>query len=179
MLNKLAKSRITSPSAAMAATCNLPRPTFPKIPSFSLLPSRRFILPVLSCRKFPTFSTAAAVVSSGGPLEDLAATVMNPALVCANLLFFNSGYNVQILVEENEPEESLIRRFRREVSKAGIIQECKRRRFFENKKDELKRKKREASRRNRRRYRLGSQTFAVSLPITFFCKKRRKKKAVF
>ncbi|XP_020574421.1 uncharacterized protein LOC110020606 [Phalaenopsis equestris] len=84
------------------------------------------------------------------PVDSLAA-VLNPDLVHANFLFFSSGYNVQILVEENEPEDALLRRFRREVSKAGIIQECKRRMFFENKQEERKRKKREACRRNRRR----------------------------
>ncbi|KAG8058323.1 hypothetical protein GUJ93_ZPchr0002g24807 [Zizania palustris] len=61
------------------------------------------------------------------------------------------GYNVQILVDENEGEESIFRRFRREVMRAGLIQEIKRRRRYESKKDELKRKAREAGRRNRRR----------------------------
>lgn len=55
------------------------------------------------------------------------------------------------MVEEDEPEEKLLGRFRREVFRAGVIQECKRRRFFENKHDKKKRKKREAAKRNRRR----------------------------
>ncbi|CAN6478136.1 unnamed protein product [Victoria cruziana] len=63
----------------------------------------------------------------------------------------STAYNVQIVVDENEAEEALLRRFRREVSRAGIIQECKRRRFFENKQELKKRKAREAGRRNRRR----------------------------
>ncbi|KAG2649083.1 30S ribosomal protein S21, chloroplastic-like [Panicum virgatum] len=61
------------------------------------------------------------------------------------------GYNVQILVDENEGEESIFRRFRREVMRAGVLQEIKRRRRYESKKDEKKRKAREAGRRNRRR----------------------------
>ncbi|GJM90452.1 hypothetical protein PR202_ga06733 [Eleusine coracana subsp. coracana] len=61
------------------------------------------------------------------------------------------GYNVQILVDENEGEESIFRRFRREVMRAGVLQEIKRRRRYESKKDEKKRKQREAGRRNRRR----------------------------
>ena len=61
-------------------------------------------------------------------------------------------YNVQIIVEENEPEEKLINRFRRQVLRAGVIQECKRRRWFENSQDKRKRKSREAAKRNRRRY---------------------------
>nr|CAB3449139.1 unnamed protein product [Digitaria exilis] len=60
------------------------------------------------------------------------------------------GYNVQILVDENEGEESIFRRFRREVMRAGVLQEIKRRRRYENKTDEKKRKAREAGRRNRR-----------------------------
>ncbi|PKU63288.1 30S ribosomal protein S21, chloroplastic [Dendrobium catenatum] len=144
----------------MAAALNLPQPTFPKIPSLpSPLSPSRFFIPASCHRKFPTLSTAAAAVSLAVPLGPLATigsvdsveAMVNPALVYANFLYFKSGYNVQIFVEENEPEEVLLRRFRREVSKAGIIQECKRRRFFENKHDELKRKKREACRRNRRR----------------------------
>lgn len=52
---------------------------------------------------------------------------------------------------EHEPEEKLIGRFRRDVLRAGIIQECKRRRYFETTQEKRKRKAREASRRNRKR----------------------------
>ena len=52
------------------------------------------------------------------------------------------GYNVQIVVDENEGEESIFRRFRREVMRAGVLQEIKRRRRYESKKDERKRKAR-------------------------------------
>lgn len=38
--------------------------------------------------------------------------------------------------------------------RAGVIQECKRRRFHENKQEEKKRKTREAHKRNRRRFAL-------------------------
>ncbi|KAH0450674.1 hypothetical protein IEQ34_021366 [Dendrobium chrysotoxum] len=160
----------------MAAALNLPQPTFPKIPSLpSPLSPSRFSIPASSRRKFPTLSATAAAVSLAVPLGPIATigsvdsveAMVNPALVYANFLYFKSGYNVQILVEENEPEEALLRRFRREVSKAGIIQECKRRRFFENKHDERKRKKREACRRNRRRYRLCSQPFSGLFFIFF------------
>ncbi|MBA0814596.1 hypothetical protein Gohar_020414 [Gossypium harknessii] len=78
-------------------------------------------------------------------------SVISPSLANANTLFFKSAYNIQVIVDDNEPEERLLNRFRREVMKAGVIQECKRRRFFENKQDEKKRKSREAAKRNRRR----------------------------
>ncbi|KAG6620535.1 hypothetical protein I3842_Q063400 [Carya illinoinensis] len=48
-------------------------------------------------------------------------------------------------------EERLLNRFRREVMRAGVIQECKRSRFFENKQDEKKRRNREAAKRNKKR----------------------------
>ncbi|KAL0461775.1 UNVERIFIED_CONTAM: 30S ribosomal protein S21, chloroplastic [Sesamum latifolium] len=78
-------------------------------------------------------------------------SVVCPSLAYANTLFFRSAYNVQVIVDDNEPEEKLLGRFRREVMRAGVIQECKRRRFFENKHEEKKRKSREAAKRNRRR----------------------------
>ncbi|GAB4860513.1 hypothetical protein Ancab_035672 [Ancistrocladus abbreviatus] len=67
------------------------------------------------------------------------------------LITLMGTYNVQVVVDENEPEERLLNRFRREVMKAGVILECKRRRFFENKHDKKKRKSREAAKRNRKR----------------------------
>ncbi|XP_020208261.1 30S ribosomal protein S21, chloroplastic [Cajanus cajan] len=85
--------------------------------------------------------------------EELSAelsAVTNPSHAHANTLFFRSAYNVQVVVDENEPEERLLNRFRREVMKAGVIQECKRRRFFENKQEEKKRKNREAAKRKSR-----------------------------
>ncbi|XP_031119955.1 30S ribosomal protein S21, chloroplastic [Ipomoea triloba] len=79
-------------------------------------------------------------------------SVVCPSLAHANTLFFSS-YNVELIVDGDEPEERLLNRFRREVMKTGLIQECKRRRYFENKQEEKKRKSREAARRNRRRRR--------------------------
>ncbi|KAL0915630.1 hypothetical protein M5K25_016063 [Dendrobium thyrsiflorum] len=147
----------------MAVSCNLLRLPFTMHPSFpSSHSTRPFNYPIPSRRYFTTYSAGAYTSgplrpSTGGPMDPLAA-VVNPALSHANVLFFTSCYNVQILVEENEPEEVLLRRFRREVSKAGIIPECKRRRFFENFQEEKKRKAREAGRRNRRR-RFSGQRF--------------------
>ncbi|KAJ8750093.1 hypothetical protein K2173_014008 [Erythroxylum novogranatense] len=84
-------------------------------------------------------------------LSTALSSVICPSLAYSNALYFRSAYNVQVLVEENETEERLLNRFRREVMKAGVIQECKRRRYFENKQDEKKRKTREAAKRNKRR----------------------------
>lgn len=78
-------------------------------------------------------------------------SVACPALAFANTLFFKSAYNVQLIVRDDEPEEWLIGMFRRKVFRAGVIQESKRRRFFETTQEKRKRKAREAARRNRKR----------------------------
>ncbi|KAL8118477.1 uncharacterized protein LOC141723779 [Apium graveolens] len=78
-------------------------------------------------------------------------SVLCPGLANSNTLFFKSAYNLQVIVGEHEPEEKLIGRFRREVLRAGIIQECKRRRYFETNLEKRKRKVRDAARRNRKR----------------------------
>lgn len=65
-------------------------------------------------------------------------------------MFSTSHYNVEVVLEDDEPEERLLNRFRREVMSAGIIQESKRRKFFENTQDERKRRIRDTAKRNRR-----------------------------
>ncbi|KAK9926714.1 hypothetical protein M0R45_023927 [Rubus argutus] len=83
-----------------------------------------------------------------------------PSLANSNVLFFSSGFNAQITVQDNESEEWLVNRFRREVIRSGVFRECKRRRFFENNQDKKrrmgtiskkkkKRKARQAARRNK------------------------------
>ena len=74
-----------------------------------------------------------------------------------------SSYNVQINIvdDDDEPEDKLINRFRKEVIMAGVFQECRRRRFFETPQDKIKRKAREAAKRNRKRYNY------LLLPSTF------------
>ncbi|XP_071696130.1 small ribosomal subunit protein bS21c-like [Rutidosis leptorrhynchoides] len=78
-------------------------------------------------------------------------SVLFPSLAYSNTLFFKRPYNVQVIVSPDEPEESLIGRFRREVFRANIIQECKRRRFFETNQEKRKRKIRDAARRRSRK----------------------------
>ncbi|GKE19122.1 30S ribosomal protein S21, chloroplastic-like protein, partial [Tanacetum coccineum] len=103
----------------------------------------------ISLSKDSTFTPLTATSSSRRSSNELMSVVC-PSLAYANTLYFRSAYNVQVIVEDNEPEEKLLGRFRREVMKAGVIQECKRRRYFENKQEEKKRKHREAAKRNRR-----------------------------
>ncbi|MEA5503862.1 30S ribosomal protein S21 [Halotia wernerae UHCC 0503] len=55
----------------------------------------------------------------------------------------------QIFVGENEGIESALRRFKREVSKAGIFQDMKKHRHFET--PEQKRKRKEVARHRQRK----------------------------
>lgn len=80
----------------------------------------------------------------------MSSSVVTSSLSPSNNFLSASPFNVQVVVEDDEPEERLLNRFRREVMRAGIIQECKRRRFHENKQDEKKRKVREAAKRKSR-----------------------------
>ncbi|KAG6532074.1 hypothetical protein ZIOFF_005912 [Zingiber officinale] len=52
-----------------------------------------------------------------------------PALAWANILYIKGGnYNAQVVIPDDKPDESLLRRFTREVMKARVLQECKIRR---------------------------------------------------
>lgn len=73
---------------------------------------------------------------------------------------------------ENEPEDKLVGRFRREVLRAGVIQECKRRRYFENTHDKKKRKARDAARRNRKWFGFLSSFYLFLGSLFFFFHKQ-------
>ncbi|KAJ8450637.1 hypothetical protein Cgig2_020274 [Carnegiea gigantea] len=92
---------------------------------------------------FPLFSPSISLYTQKNPRTNrkggLTITSMGKAI------------NVQIAVEEDEPEDSIINRFNRAVLKAGVFQESRRRRYFESRQERKKRKAREAMRRNRRR----------------------------
>ncbi|KAK1369768.1 PERQ amino acid-rich with GYF domain-containing protein 2-like [Heracleum sosnowskyi] len=121
-----------------------PSPSPPKLP-----PPSHLSLDSSSSSKHKEQSFTPLISNSTNELM----SVVCPSLLYSNTLFFRSAYNVQVIVDDNEPEEKLLGRFRREVMRAGIIQECKRRKYHENKQDEKKRKTREAAKRNRRRLR--------------------------
>lgn len=147
---------------ATSSICNFLSFLIPsKTPPPKNQPPPQFIPPSHSSTSLPAISShsqprpnreelVVPLVSQSSSSAELTSVVC-PSLAYANTLFFKSAYNVQVIVDENEPEEKLLNRFRREVMRAGVIQECKRRRFFENKQDKEKRKTREAAKRNRRR----------------------------
>ncbi|PIN06664.1 hypothetical protein CDL12_20780 [Handroanthus impetiginosus] len=142
--------------------CPFPSPKSPPMP-IPLVPSRnlftlhlktQFANPFLQ-PKFP-LKTSMKVEEKESPHRkdyknpDLL-SVAFPSLAFSNTLLFSSIYNVQVIVGEGEPDDQLISRFRREVLKPGVLEECKRRRYFETTQDKRKRKTREAARRNRKR----------------------------
>lgn len=136
---------LSLPSLPLAAK---KEPSFSRPPATTNLPWRR-----LSSSRENGFlsvlhSPMEAAPGSGGVLRSCF-----PSLAWANVMFAKGGhYNVQVVAGEDEPEEVLLRRFRREVIKAGVIQECKRRRWFENTREKGKRKAREATWKARRRF---------------------------
>jgi len=56
-----------------------------------------------------------------------------------------------VRVEENEPIERALRRFKKECQKAGILSELRRREFYEKPSVRIKRKQEAARRKARRR----------------------------
>ncbi|TKY63094.1 30S ribosomal protein S21 [Spatholobus suberectus] len=112
-----------------------------------------FLLPVNRALSHPSFLrsfSASETRCPAGRTTTRRSCPRDEPLCARQHALFRSAYNVQVVVDENEPEERLLNRFRREVMRAGVIQECKRRRFFENKQEEKKRKSREAAKRKSR-----------------------------
>ncbi|GLT29898.1 hypothetical protein SLA2020_047320 [Shorea laevis] len=108
-----------------------------------------FVPPLVasSGRTLPSTSLSSSLMKA-----DEITPIVCPSLAYSNILFHKSGYyNVEVVVGENEPEEKLMNRFRAAVFKSGVIQECRRRKFFESSQDKKKRKSRDAARRNRNR----------------------------
>ncbi|XP_042976292.1 30S ribosomal protein S21, chloroplastic-like [Carya illinoinensis] len=106
---------------------------FPSKPSFPPPPPQLATFQVQKPKNglVPLESQDAPLNSSSSSL----ASVICPTLAYANTL---------------QHKERLLNRFRREVMRACVIQECKRSRFFENKQDEKKRRNREATKRNKK-----------------------------
>jgi ribosomal protein S21 len=126
-----------------------PPPPPPQLPFLHHNNHRNKFIPLVLSRSETTSSTSVTSSSSQQQQQDDLDTSFD-SLSTANSIFLASPYNVQVMVEDDEPEERLVGRFRREVLRAGIIQESKRRRYFENKQEEKKRRVQDAAKRNRR-----------------------------
>uniref|UniRef100_A0A7I4C1X2 Plastid ribosomal protein S21 n=1 Tax=Physcomitrium patens TaxID=3218 RepID=A0A7I4C1X2_PHYPA len=77
-------------------------------------------------------------------------SVLHPGLEHVNVMYFKGTYNTQVFVGEDEPADSVVRRFRKAVMAAGVIPECRRRRYHETPQDIVKRKQKESHRRKAR-----------------------------
>lgn len=104
--------------------------------SFTPGPRKDFALPPISF----------APPQQESPSSAAARLLADPSSPHANVLW-GKGYNLQIFVGETESADSVVRRFRRQVMDAGIIFECRRRRYFETPQDIVKRKQKEGHRR--------------------------------
>ncbi len=99
--------------------------------------------------KLPLVAQQQAFPGSSIPIS-VEMTVADPSLQYANLMWFRGSYNAQVFVGEDEPADSVVRRFRKAVMMAGVIPECRRRRFFETPQDIVKRKQQNARRKKPR-----------------------------
>ena len=61
------------------------------------------------------------------------------------------GVNVHLFVGEDESEDELLRRYRKAVWEAGLLQECRRRRYFESPQD-VKKRKNQTLRKKKKRF---------------------------
>ncbi len=114
--------------------------------------------------KLPLVAQQQAFPGSNMPIS-VEMTVADPSLQYANLMWFRGSYNAQVFVGEDEPADSVVRRFRKAVMMAGVIPECRRRRFFETPQDIVKRKQQNA-RRKKPRF---SSIITTSLQISCSC----------
>lgn len=84
--------------------------------------------------------------------DDVTNRVAYPSLANANLVFFKSGYyNVEVVPKDGESEEQLLNDFKRSCFRAGVLQESRRRRFFESSQEKRIRKTKEAAKKYRKR----------------------------
>jgi len=70
---------------------------------------------------------------------------------------------MQIVVGPDEPQDSAMKRFRREVMSTGLVQEVRRRRYFENSVDAKKRKEKDCRIKTRRDRKFPPRTYSQAV----------------
>ncbi|CAK0786154.1 hypothetical protein CVIRNUC_009367 [Coccomyxa viridis] len=72
----------------------------------------------------------------------------------ASKLYMKSShaYHVEVLVGDDEPPENALKRFRWATKTSGLVQEARRRRYFENTQDEKKRRIKDGHMKKSKRY---------------------------
>lgn len=71
--------------------------------------------------------------------------------------------DLQVVVGPDEPQDSAMKRFRREVMSAGLVQEVRRRRYFENSVDARKRKEKDCRIKTRRDRKFPPRTYSQTM----------------
>ncbi|CAA7034960.1 unnamed protein product [Microthlaspi erraticum] len=146
----LSSSTPPSPSISSTSLKPIARPsqcTLPSSVSATARPSQQ-----LSMTMTTTTTTTTAKFFFTADHGDVINRVAYPSLASANLVFFMSGhYNVEVVPKDGESEDQLVNDFKRSVFRAGVLQEARRRRFFESSQEKRKRKTKEAARKNRKR----------------------------
>ncbi|GBG71069.1 hypothetical protein CBR_g8368 [Chara braunii] len=155
----LTPQRVSS-SSSSSSSPNTPEPSLPSSSSSSSSSSPLFSSSspaaiagkLLSRGTTPSFAFRSSSNEGDPSTASMEAfqVALNPTLPYADMLNFRGTFNAQIVVGENESVESVVRRFRRAVMQAGVIAECRRRRFHETPQDVRKRKE-QSSRRRRTR----------------------------
>eukprot|EP00741_Cyanophora_paradoxa_P005142 tig00000863_g4984.t1 len=80
------------------------------------------------------------------PVQFLPAAAPAPFSLFQQPVNAPSVFQLQVTVQEGEPLASALKRFKRAVSRAGILQEARRHRFFETTQEKAKRKAQNARR---------------------------------
>ncbi len=112
----------------------------------SISRSRSVKLPPLVAQQQQVSAAGKSIAAS----SSMEMTIADPSLQYANLMWFRGSYNVQVFVGEDELADFVERRFRKAIMMAGVIPECRRRRFFETPQDIVKRKQQNARRKKPR-----------------------------
>ncbi|GAU33344.1 hypothetical protein TSUD_166090 [Trifolium subterraneum] len=112
----------------------------PQFPLLNHNNHRNKFIPLVLSRTETTSSTISVTPSSSQQQDD---DFDFDSLSSSNSM--STYYNVQVAIEDDEPEERVVGMFRREVLGAGILQEFKRRRYFENTQEEKKRRVKDAA----------------------------------
>ncbi|KAL1203980.1 Small ribosomal subunit protein bS21c [Cardamine amara subsp. amara] len=125
------------------------KPSSPSLSPPSLKPSTRPSL-CTSWKPLQHLSMTTKIFTADN--DDVINRVAYPSLANANLVFFKSGYyNVEVVPKDGESEEQLLNDFKRSCFRANVLQESRRRRFFESSQEKRKRKTKEAAKKYRKR----------------------------
>jgi ribosomal protein S21 len=89
--------------------------------------------------------------------------LLNSRLLGCLRLWLTEHHFVQIVVGPDEPQDSAMKRFRREVMSAGLVQEVRRRRYFENSVDARKRKEKDCRIKTRRDRKFPPRTYSQTM----------------